>query len=105
MAGISAASQFSHVDDYADSFRMAYDDFWIELGARKISASFFASPIPPQEKSLDTVTNGHKSRTRKKRAFKQQVANDVFSLLSETNPVCWQCFSADCRVCLQATQV
>ena len=103
MAGISAASQFSHVDDHTDSFRTAYDDFWVELGAKKTSASFFASPIPPQEKSLDTVTNGHKSRTRKKRAFKQQIAEDVFSLLIETNPVCKKCFSADCNKCPSAT--
>jgi uncharacterized protein VirK/YbjX len=105
MAGISAASQFSYVDDCADSFRAAYDDFWIELGAKRISASFFASPIPPQEKSLDTVTNGHKSRTRKKRAFKQQIADDVFRLLSETNPVCKKCFSADCNMCPAAAEL
>jgi uncharacterized protein VirK/YbjX len=85
MAGIAAASQFSYVDECADSFRAAYDDFWLELGAKKITASFFASPIPPQEKSLATVTNGHKSRTRKKRVFKQQIADDVFRLLSKRN--------------------
>jgi uncharacterized protein VirK/YbjX len=86
MAGIAATSQFSYLDECADSFRAAYDNFWLELGAKKITASFFASPIPPQEKSLAAVTNGHKSRTRKKRVFKQQIAEDVFRLLSMTDP-------------------
>ena len=83
MAGIAAASQFSYLPAYADSFRAAYDDFWIELGAKKITASFYASPIPPQDKSLAAVTNGHKSRTRKKRALKQQIAEHVVRLLRE----------------------
>ncbi len=103
MAGISAASQFSYVDECAHSFRAAYDEFWVELGAKKISASFFASPIPPPEKSLDAITNGHKSRTRKKRAFKQQIAEDVFRLLSEPDPVCKKCSSGDCDTCSLAT--
>ena len=88
MAGIAAASQFSYLPEYVDSFRAAYDNFWIELGAKKITASFYASPIPPQDKSLDAITNGHKSRTRKKRALKQQIAEHVVRLLRkpDTNP-------------------
>ncbi len=83
LAGVSAVGQFSYLPAYAETFRAIYDDFWIELGARKISASFYASPIPPQEKSLATITNGHKSRTRKKRAFKQKIAERVARLLRE----------------------
>jgi len=82
MAGISATKQFSYVEKCADAFQSAYDDFWVELGAKRITASFFACPVPPPEKSLDCITNGHKSRARKKRAFKQQLAEDVFRLLS-----------------------
>jgi uncharacterized protein VirK/YbjX len=83
LAGVFAIGQFSYLPAYAETFRAIYDDFWIEQGAQKISAIFYASPIPPQEKSLDTITNGHKSRTRKKRAFKQRIAEHVARLLRE----------------------
>jgi uncharacterized protein VirK/YbjX len=105
IAGVSAASQFCYADHCVDSFRAAYDEFWLELGAKKITASFFASPIPPQEKSLDAVTNGHKSRTRKKRAFKQQIADDVFRMMSETYPNCKKWSSADCDTGSFATEL
>jgi uncharacterized protein VirK/YbjX len=81
MAGISATKQFSYIEKCAQSFQTAYDDFWVELGATRVSESFFACPIPPLEKPLDSITNGHRARTRKKRAFKQQLAEDVFRRL------------------------
>ena len=78
MAGVAATRQFSYVEKCAETFQSAYDDFWVELGAQKITPSFFACPIPPPEKSLESITNGHRARTRKKRAFKQQLAEDAF---------------------------
>jgi uncharacterized protein len=81
MAGVSAKSQFSYMASAADSFHAAYDQYWLELGATRISASFYACPIPPDEKSLDGIKNGHKSRTRKKREFKRRIAQDAYLLL------------------------
>lgn len=86
MAGVSAKSQFCYAEESADSFRAAYDNFWSALGAKQVSETFYASPIPTPEKSLDTIRNGHKSRTRKKREFKKKIAEDVFHRLLGTNP-------------------
>jgi len=81
MTGISAESQFSYIHSAAESFHAAYDNYWIELGASRINASFYACPIPPEEKPLTEIKNGHRSRTRKKREFKRRIAEDVFLLL------------------------
>jgi uncharacterized protein len=86
MAGISAESQLSYLKGDSHLFQSAYDEYWIELGAKRISARFFASPIPPQEKSLDDIKNGHKSRTRKKREFKKKIADQVFYRLLGAEP-------------------
>lgn len=86
MAGVSAASQFCFDEESAESFRGAYDNFWLELGAEKTSPTFFVSPIPPKDKSLDNIKNGHKARTRKKRELKKQIADGVFHLLLGTRP-------------------
>lgn len=84
MAGVSAASQFCFDEQSAESFQSAYDNFWVELGAERISRTFFVSSIPPKDKSLENVGNGHKSRTRKKRELKKQIAEDIFHLLLGT---------------------
>jgi uncharacterized protein VirK/YbjX len=85
MVGVSATSQLSFPKDTADCFRSAYDDFWLEIGASKITPHLFSSPIPPRNKSLDDVRNGHKARTRKKRELKRQIAHDVFLSLLTAN--------------------
>lgn len=86
MACVSAESQFCFTPDCADSFRAAYDEFWLELGATRISRNFFLCSIPPREKPLDAIKNGHKLRTRKKREIKRQIADNVFQLLLGANP-------------------
>lgn len=86
MAGISAESQFCYLKGDSHLFQTAYDDYWIELGAKRVSERFFAIPIPPQEKSLDGVKNGHKSRTRKKREFRKNIAHEVFCRILGAEP-------------------
>jgi len=81
LACISAESQFSYVHSAAESFHAAYDNYWLELGASRINANFYACPIPPEEKPLSEIKNGHRSRTRKKREFKRRIAEDVFLFL------------------------
>jgi len=78
MACVSAKSQISRklCNDERSSalFRQAYDDFFLELGATRISADFFSLSLPIEEKPIELVGNGHKARTRKKRAFRHEIA-------------------------------
>jgi hypothetical protein len=71
-------------EEFSSHYRSAYDDFFAELGATRNSAGFFVSPIPMPEKPVASIKQGHKLRTREKRAFKLQVAADVCQLLLES---------------------
>ncbi|HEX4005921.1 MAG TPA: DUF535 family protein [Acidobacteriaceae bacterium] len=82
LAGVCARSQYSHRAHLSDALVRTYDDFYVDLGASRISSDFFLSPIPLVEKPIDGIRNGHKSRTRKKRAFKQMIADDVCRWIS-----------------------
>lgn len=77
MAGIWGRSQFCYDEKSAALFQESYDDFFVELGATRDAADFYSSPLPVIEKSVDQIRNGHKSRTRKKRAFKLEIARQV----------------------------
>lgn len=83
MAGVCATRHVSYNQDCANSLKKAYDDFFTAIGATRSAANFFCSPLPVQQKPLAFIKKGHKTRTRKKRAFKQQVAEDVCRLLRE----------------------
>jgi uncharacterized protein VirK/YbjX len=83
LAGICAADHANYSDADSTSFEEAYDDFWGELGATKNAANFFLCSIPPKEKPLVLIRNGHKARTRKKRKFKQEIAEAVCQRLHE----------------------
>jgi len=83
MAGVSATRQASYCEEWADSLKAAYDDFFASIGAIRCPDNFFLSPLPTQQKPLVFIKKGHKTRTRKKRAFRQQVAGDVCRLLRE----------------------
>lgn len=74
MAGVSAVRQCSYLPNYAALFTRSYDTFFTELGAVKNSAGFFIAPLPLVEKPLAFIKQGHKLRTREKRAFKSEVA-------------------------------
>jgi uncharacterized protein VirK/YbjX len=77
MACISAKSQYSSYfrEPSSAPIKQAYDDFFLELGATRVCNDFFSLSLPIEEKSLDHIGNGHKARTRKKRAFRQEIAN------------------------------
>ena len=83
LAGICAADHANYSEADSTSFEEAYDDFWGELGAIKNSTNFFLCSIPPKEKPLVFIRNGHKARTRKKRKFKQEIAESVCQRLHE----------------------
>ena len=84
MTGVCATRQSSYSEEFSSHYRSAYDDFFAELGAVRNSAGFFVSPIPMPEKPVAEVKQGHKLRTREKRAFKRQVAAEVCRILLES---------------------
>lgn len=83
MAGICARNHRSYEDTCAARLTGVYDDFFRELGAIRNEAEFFVSPLPLPQKPLSQVKAGHKLRTREKRAFKQEIAEQVVGALQE----------------------
>ncbi len=77
LAGVCAADHFCYQEAQCTSFEKAYDDFWVELGATRNTANFFLCTVPLREKPLLLIRNGHKARTKKKRKFKEQIAESV----------------------------
>jgi uncharacterized protein VirK/YbjX len=87
MAGISARSQYCYDERCSTLFTEAYDDFFVDLGCTPTTADFFSGPLPVREKPVEQITNGHKARTRKKRAFKLQIAAAVCQWMTANAPV------------------
>jgi uncharacterized protein VirK/YbjX len=77
MAGICALKHRSYEETCAARLTAVYDDFFTELGAVRNGKGFFVSPLPLPQKPLSQVKAGHKLRTREKRAFKQEIAEQV----------------------------
>jgi len=85
MAGITAPmkTEFHDCEGEAERIEQAYDEFFKELGATQGPANFYLAPMPPEEKPMTSVKQGHKIRTRKKRAFKLQITRRIYQLLRE----------------------
>lgn len=83
MAAVSAYSQSSYTEELSPFYKNAYDDFFSEIGVCKNAAGFFLSSIPPEDRPMSSIKQGHKIRTREKRQFKRQVAEEVYLLLRQ----------------------
>jgi len=87
IACISAQSQYGskfHNDDRSSALiRRAYDEFFLELGAARVSADFFSLSLPVEGKPIEAIGNGHKARTRRKRVFRDEIANRVCQTILE----------------------
>jgi uncharacterized protein VirK/YbjX len=83
MAGITGAMkpEFHFYEGEAPHIEQAYDGFFTELGATKGPTNFYLAPMPPPEKPMTAIKQGHKIRTRNKRAFKRQIAGRIYLLL------------------------
>jgi uncharacterized protein VirK/YbjX len=81
MAGGSAVRQASFTEQLSGFYKSAYDDFFSEIGVSKNASGLFLSSIPPEGKPMSSVKRGHRIRTREKRQFKRQLAEDVCFLL------------------------
>lgn len=79
MAGISASMkpEYHFYEGEAGHIHEAYDGFFTELGATMGPADFYLALLPPPEKPMVLIKRGHKTRTRKKRAYKRQIAANV----------------------------
>jgi uncharacterized protein VirK/YbjX len=76
-AAVSATRQSSYTEELSALYIDAYDNFFIGLGLVMNDSGFFLSPIPHQDKPLSSIKQGHKLRTREKRAFKHRIAQAV----------------------------
>jgi uncharacterized protein VirK/YbjX len=72
-----AASKFNSDERSSALFKEAYDDFFLQLGATRVSADFFSLSFPIGEKPIELIGNGHKARTRRKRALRREIADRV----------------------------
>jgi uncharacterized protein VirK/YbjX len=80
-AAVCATRQSSYTAELSDLYIGAYDDFFSGLGLARNDSGFFLSPIPHQDKPLSSIKQGHKLRTKQKRAFKRQIAQEVCQAL------------------------
>lgn len=82
IAAVTAARQSSFSEESAGDFMQAYDEFFGGLGLCATADGFFLVPADWEGKALAGIKQGHKLRTRKKRAFKQgiqQACADYFA--------------------------
>ena len=77
MAGVCAHSQYSYTDLNAEMLEGAYDEFFLALGATRISPDFFLTCLPLPEKPIDQIGKSHRPRSKRKRAFKAKIADEV----------------------------
>jgi len=73
IACVTAIKQISYTEAYADRFKHAYDDFFVDMGIAKTEAGYFSIPLPLEEKSIEEVKD-HKARARARRALKKKVS-------------------------------
>ena len=86
IAAVNATNQSSYCEAFAASYQSAYDDFFTELAMTKTTDGFFHTPTPISDKPLTVIKQGHKLRTKDKRAFKHQiriVCAEFFSRLAD----------------------
>jgi uncharacterized protein VirK/YbjX len=86
MASVSAARQSSYTEELSKFYKSAYDDFFSEIGLSSNASGFFVSPLPIEEKPMASIKHGHKLRTREKRQFKRELADQVCVRLQQGLP-------------------
>jgi uncharacterized protein VirK/YbjX len=77
MVGIGATTQLSGDDTRPGGLITAYDEFWTALGGQRLQGDMFHLTVPLAEKPLTSIKRCHRSRVRRKRAFKKLVAERV----------------------------
>jgi uncharacterized protein VirK/YbjX len=87
LAAVCATRQTCYTVECASAFSTAYDGFFNELGIARNAAGFFVSPVPIEEKPLAWIKQGHKLRTKDKRAFKHEIQKACSAFFEEFAPL------------------
>jgi uncharacterized protein VirK/YbjX len=73
IASVSTRNHIDYSKELDAVFKNSYDDFFAELGRMNSDTGFLTLTVPIDDKPLSLIKQGHKIRTRKKRAFRKQV--------------------------------
>lgn len=84
--GVSTKYQSYYVEDRFERFNSTYNLFWESLQGFRVSDSFYKIPIPYVDKDILQIAQHHRSRTRKKRQFKNSIIESTFSEIKTLNP-------------------
>jgi uncharacterized protein VirK/YbjX len=84
IVGISASTQLSADRSGPAGLIAAYDDFWIAVGGRKLVGDMYQLTVPLSEKPIQLIKRCHRSRVRRKRAFKRLVSELVRAKFQES---------------------
>jgi len=81
--GVSGQAQISAQRASLRSLVTAYDQFWIALGGQRLDRDMYQLTVPLTEKPLRSIKRSHRSRVRRKRAFKKLVGEQVRATFHE----------------------
>jgi uncharacterized protein VirK/YbjX len=73
IAAVCATNHIAYCEEFDAAFKNGYDNFFTELGMDKTAAGFFLTSVPIEGKPLSLIKRGHKIRTKRKRAFTDQI--------------------------------
>lgn len=75
LIGVSNAEQLSKSRGVrAESVLFDYDSFWQSLQAQRTIDNLFMLPLPIPDKPIETIAQKHRSRTLRKRRYKESVS-------------------------------
>jgi uncharacterized protein VirK/YbjX len=77
MIGIGGKAQISAGNSVSSSGLAAYDEFWTALGGERLAGDMYLLGVPLVEKPITAIQRSHRSRVRRKRAYKALVASRV----------------------------
>jgi uncharacterized protein VirK/YbjX len=79
--GITAVAGVAHdnvlPNEEGEPLKFDYDGFWKNWVDRPTARHFYEMPVPLPRTALSEIQTGHRRRTNKKRAFKNQVGDDI----------------------------
>lgn len=83
--GVSTKFQSYFSDDRFDRFNKVYDNFWDSLLGIRPTVAFYQLPSPWVDKDILDIKQHHRSRTKKKREFKNVIMESAHTALKMLN--------------------
>ncbi len=85
IGGVSNKEHVSKAEEgEAAGFFFNYDAFWETFAVKESAASIYEIPVPFAQKPLKLINVAHRRRTRRKRQFKNHIAEVVGAAFAET---------------------